>query len=210
MFRFVPCDPDSNGKFLAVDPTKTGVRCITNSRQQSQGTVLISVVGSDDDGADAHDTDLQPLARGTTSTLVIRCNKKPGRMRYFIGVCPVNAFSSLAAGSSEIASKSFSLEALKSKPNKVGEPCQRSGLPGFHAGSTVVMQIEYSADGRWMRVGWHVDSTDVDEFVEADLMKLGIFKEQFCPFVSLYNKDAEFELVESSQSVLAADKERNI
>lgn len=161
-------------KYLSVGEGPAGlVRCHTNCSQSSQGTAFLA----------------PQIRRGQTITLHVRCVNKPGRMRYFIGCAP----APFAVDSAQylIQRSSYALENLKAGPHCPGRPCDVSAPPCFHTGSIVTMRVDLSSSPG--SIAWAVDTTGVRHRVSiaADVRVLHAF-------VSLYNRDACFEVQEHS------------
>ena len=158
----------TSDRFLGLDDPRT-VRCHTNGRQASQGTAFIA----------------PPIRPGELATLTIHCRQKPGRMRYFIGAAP-RRFD-VDAGQAAIQAAAYSLETLKAAPNRPRAPCASSAPPCFHAASRVTMTVDRRrAPGT---VSWRVDSTGV-----AHTVPIEPATHELHAFVSLYNREAVFEL----------------
>ena len=157
-----------SSRYLRLE-TPTRIQCHTNCSQTSQGTAFIT-----------------PAVHAGESVIIrIRCLSKPGRMRYFIGCAPIPF--NVDAGLSVIQAAGYSLENLKASPNRPGQPCGVSAPPCFHTGSIVTMCIDLQTFPGSVR--WEVDTSGV-----VHTAKLPNISELF-PFVSLYNRDAVFELV---------------
>lgn len=171
----------SEGTLLTFDPTRfssrflrletpTRVACHTNCSQSTQGTAFLT-----------------PAIRGGEAvTLRIRCNAKPGRMRYFIGCAP--APFDVDAGQAAVQASGYSLENLKAGPNCPAQPCGGSAPPCFHTGSVVTMWIDLQTSPGSVR--WEVDTTGVVHTVRVDPNT-----PELLAFVSLYNREAVFELM---------------
>ena len=162
-------------RFLRLEDPQT-VCCHTNCGQSSQGTAFLE----------------PPIRAGERVTLQIRCRQKPGRMRYFVGAAPERF--DVDAGQAAIQAASYSLENLKAAPNRPRAPCGGSAPPCFHAGSTVTMTVDLrSAAGT---IGWHVESTGVAHSISLDDRAA----RELHAFVSLYNREAVFEIVSRDTS----------
>lgn len=158
-----------SSRFLRLT-SPTAISCHANCSQSAQGTAFLTRVRAGDE-----------------ATLKIRCTNKPGRMRYFIGCAP--ARFDLDSGQTAIATASYSLENLKAGPNRPGKPCGGSAPPCFHTSSVITMRIDLRSSPGMVR--WQVDSTGVNHAVSVDAKTTELH-----PFVSLYNREALFELIQ--------------
>lgn len=172
-------DPSATSvKFLRLE-TPTRVRCHTNCGQASQGTAFLAL----------------PVRRGERRVLRVSCTAKPGRMRYFVGAAP-RRFD-VESGQAAIARAAYSLENLKARPHTPGSPCEVSAPPSFHTGSTIMMTVDLR-DGAG-EVAWAVDTSAVSH-VAAVSPRVS----ELHPFISLYNRDACFEVEEIELRSLTA------
>ena len=119
---------------------------------------------------------LQPeLQQGHCYHIVVRINNKPGRMCYFFGI-------------SRRLLSSYSLENLYETLHEEGASGKR-GRPCFHTGSVVTTTVDLIHD----RVHFHVDSTGIERTAKLPPSLKWHF------FVSLYNRDASFTLLEMAK-----------
>ncbi|CAD7953498.1 unnamed protein product [Amoebophrya sp. A120] len=189
--EFLPLDSQSNGKFLTLTE-KNQITCHTNCRQESQGTAFFPVSSSTSG----------PTSRGS---FTIKCTNKPGRMRYFVGLA--DHLFNPAAGCADIAKNSLaSLENLKAGLHKntggtstKSNVCLQSSTPSFHTGSLV--KVEWSScsgagkndeNNNQLDVRISVDTTGFSQSCKV-VKKKGA---ELFGFVSLYNREAVFEIVE--------------
>lgn len=158
-----------SSRFLRLT-SPSAVTCHANCGQAAQGTAFLT-----------------PAVRtGDVVSLQIRCTNKPGRMRYFVGCAPERFDPD--AGQAVIQAASYSLENLKASPNRPGNPCGGTAPPCFHTSSVITMRVDLrSSPGT---VSWEVDTTNVTHSVSVDPKEKVLH-----PFVSLYNREALFELV---------------
>ena len=158
-----------SSRFLRLT-SATAISCHANCSQSAQGTAFLTPA----------------IRAGGVVALKIRCSNKPGRMRYFIGCAPERF--DVDAGQAAIQAASYSLENLKAGPNRPGKPCGGSAPPCFHTSSVITMRIDLrSSPGT---VSWEVDTTGVTQSASVDPKT-----KELHPFVSLYNREALFELV---------------
>jgi hypothetical protein len=108
-------------------------------------------------------------------------------MRYFVGCAPQRFHPD--SGAAAIQHASYSLENLKACPNLPARPCAVSAPPSFHTGSLVTMRVDLASTPG--SVKWHVDTTGVSHKVNVER---GVY--ELHAFVSLYNRDAAFHLVD--------------
>ena len=170
-------DAGFSARFLSTGESRRVIRCHTNCGQASQGTAFITPA----------------LRRGDRATLTIRCRSKPGRMRYFIGCAPKRFDTN--AGQAAIQRAAYALENLKAGPHLPGRACGVSAPPAFHAGSVVTLDVDLrAAPGR---LTWTVDGGSAGRRYEAAVAPSA---EELHAFVSLYNREAVFEVGGSVQA----------
>eukprot|EP00392_Amoebophrya_sp_AT5.2_P008935 g8963.t1 len=184
---FLPPDPLASGRFLSLTGGGTGVYCHTNCRQEAQGTAFF------------------PLPPTTTRAgrFEIQCRNKPGRMRYFVGLAE-QVFPG-DAGCADIARHSLvSLENLKADLHANGVACARSAVPCFHTGSRLKVEWrELHSGGNAAGSAANAQESCVEICVSVDTTKfrkaVTVKRTRGAPlygFVSLYNREALFELVD--------------
>jgi hypothetical protein len=122
------------------------------------------------------------LRRGRRYCFEIQIETKSGRMCYFIGAAP-RTFD-MEAGQAEIRRRAAALENLHAALHTVGQPCGQKGLPCFHAGSVVSVELDLAS--RTIRFGGLVGG---EERV-APLKPAA----EYVIFVSLYNRGAAFRI----------------
>lgn len=214
-FTFAPPDPETGGRFLelvdSASESGTGsgtgagncriVRCTTNAagRDKKQGTAFLSE---------------SLLVFGSRTSVRIRCRKKTGRMKYFFGVCERERETFRFPGDSNadsIAKNAFvCLENLKAACHtKWSGLCTVSAPPSFHEGSVITIEVDATktnsptANASVVSVVTITIAVDTSGFCQKVEVPAGLLKKNIdlCGFVSLYNRGAEFEILDSDFGV---------
>lgn len=162
----------SSRRFLSVD-SATQISCHTNCGRTSQGIAFLS----------------PELHRGMKHEFVVRFDKKPGRMCYFIGL--VRQPLDVEASQVEIRKKAVSMETLYAYPH-VEAAATVKAPPCFHCGSSVTVTVDLSlASGG--SIHFAVDTSGVSWKAKLPASS----GDTWTPFVSLYNRGAQATLMSS-------------
>ncbi|KAK3253071.1 hypothetical protein CYMTET_37662 [Cymbomonas tetramitiformis] len=158
-FEFDPANTSS--KYLELsDPNS--VRCHTNCNRNSQGTTFI-----------------RPALRpGGIYKFTFQLHNKPGRMHYFFGIS--DSYFPTDAGYQEIQKAAYSLENLYASVHS-RKCCSAKGLPSFHTGSTVTMDVNLQE----ATLSFTINGG------QTFRAKIGKNK-SYMVFTSLYNREAHF------------------
>ena len=163
-----------SSRFLKLSNNGKTVSCHTNCGRPAQGTAFLAPL----------------FVAGRRYRVRVAITAKPGRMCYFIGIAVARkdrAFH-VDSGQQQIRQASFSLENLYSGVHTLGHPSMVKAPPCFHMGSVVTMEVDLKAK----TLSFSGLAND-----ETRVVKLSPEQRNFIGFVSLYNRAAEFTLVEA-------------
>ena len=168
-------DPSAcSARFLNLSNHRKTVSCHTNCSRPAQGSAFLAPA----------------FVAGRRYRVRVAITAKPGRMCYFLGMARSRACFDVDSGQEEIRQNSFSLENLYAGVHRPRQPCATKAPPCFHQGSIVTMEIDLAAHVRTLTFsGLSRDKTRV--------INLGPGTGDFRGFVSLFNRAAEFTLVEA-------------